>query len=160
MKLVLAVVLSLCVAYATAEGCDPLQRFKVQHQWHESFGSGHQRLEFGIKLFASLFHDHPETRALFGRVNGDNIYSAEFKAHAERVLGGLDMTIGLLDDPTAVAAQLAHLKEQHKTRNIKTDYYKFLGQELLDLLPEYLGTKLDYAAFSDCYAKLVAGISS
>lgn len=71
-----------------------------------------------------LFHDHPETRSLFGRVNGDNIYSAEFKAHAERVLGGLDMTIGLLDDTAAVAAQLAHLKEQHKTRNIKTDYYK------------------------------------
>ena len=52
MKLVLAVVLSLCVAYTAADNCDALQRFKVQHQWNEAFGSGSHRLEFGIKLFA------------------------------------------------------------------------------------------------------------
>jgi len=160
MKLVLAVVLSLCVAYAAADDCDVLQKFKLQHQWHEAFGTGHHRVEFGIKLFAKLFHDHPETRAVFGRVHGDNIYSSEFKAHAERVLGGLDMTIGLLDDQPALVAQLAHLNAQHKTRNVKADYYKFLGEELLELLPEYLGSKLDYKAWQDCYKKMVTGISS
>jgi hemoglobin-like flavoprotein len=72
---------------------------------------------------SSLFHDHPETRAVFTRVNGANPYSAEFKAHAERVLGGLDMTIGLLDDQEALTAQLAHLKDQHTTRNVKPEYY-------------------------------------
>ena len=52
MQLVLAVVLSMCVAYtAAAPGCDTLQRFKVKHQWSEAFGEGHQRLEFGVKLF-------------------------------------------------------------------------------------------------------------
>jgi hemoglobin-like flavoprotein len=160
MKLVLAVILSVCVAYAAAADCDGLQRFKVQHQWQESFGSGHHRVEFGVKLFNKLFHDHPETRAVFERVHGDNIYSPEFKAHAERVLGGLSMTIGLLDDPEAVKAQLAHLNEQHKPRGLKPEYFTYLGEELLDLLPEYLGSRLDYAAWKACYNKLVSAISA
>lgn len=161
MKQVLAVIVgALFVAYSAGADCDGLQRFKVQHQWQESFGSGHHRIDFGVKLFGKLFHDHPETRELFPRVHGENIYSAEFKAHAERVLGGLSMTIGLLDDPEAVKAQLAHLNEQHKPRGIKPEYFNFLGEELLELLPEYLGSKLDYAAWKACYTKLVAAITA
>jgi len=160
MKLVLAIVLSMCAAYASASGCDTMQRFKVKHQWSEAFGLGHHRLEFGVKLFGSLFHDHPETRAIFTRVNGGNIYSVQFKAHADRVVGGVDTVIGLLDDPTALKAHLSHLKDQHKDRNVKPEYYNWLGAELLDLLGEELGTKLDYAAWSDCYSLLVAALTS
>jgi hemoglobin-like flavoprotein len=160
MKLVLAVILSMCVAYSAGAGCDLLQRFKVKHQWSEAFGQGHQRLEFGVKVFNSLFHDHPETRAVFTRVNGANPYSAEFKAHAERVLGGLDMTIGLLDDQAALTAQIAHLKEQHTTRNVKPEYYVWLGEELFDLIPEQLGVKFDFGAWSDCYKVLISGLTS
>jgi hemoglobin-like flavoprotein len=159
MKLVLAVVL-LCVAYTVADDCDPLQRFKVKHQWAEAFGTGHHRVEFGVKVFRHFFKDHPEARKLFTRVNGANVFSPEFEAHAERVLGGLDMTIGLLDDQPALAAQLAHLKEQHKERKIPNEFYSFFAEELLDVLPDYLGTKLDFEAWTACTKKLVAAISS
>lgn len=160
MKLVLAVVLSVCVAYAAAEGCDLLQRFKVKHQWSEAFGHGHHRIEFGVKIFSRLFHDHPEARGLFTRVNGANVYSDEFKAHAERVLGGLAMTIGLLDDKDALAAQIAHLKDQHKERGVTAQHFAWLGEEIFDVIPEEIGTKFDYGAWSDCYKALVAGLTA
>lgn len=160
MKLALFVILSICVAYAAADGCDLLQRFKVKHQWAEAFGSGHERIEFGVKVFKSLFHDNPDARGLFTAVNGANIYSSEFKAHTQRVLGGLDMTIGLLDDQDALRAQLAHLNSQHKERKIKPEYFVQLGNELFELLPEKLGPKFDFAAWSDCYKLLVSAITA
>jgi len=70
-----------------------------------------------------MFHDHPEARALFERVHGDNTYSPEFEAHAQRVLGGLDNCISLLDDPETLAAELAHLKTQHAERSVQAVYY-------------------------------------
>nr|P18202.1 RecName: Full=Globin, extracellular monomeric [Tubifex tubifex] len=138
--------------------CDALQRFKVKHQWAEAFGTSHHRLDFGLKLWNSIFRDAPEIRGLFKRVDGDNAYSAEFEAHAERVLGGLDMTISLLDDQAAFDAQLAHLKSQHAERNIKADYYGVFVNELLAVLPDYLGTKLDFKAWSECLGVITGAI--
>lgn len=160
MKLLLAVVLCLCVAQGYASGCDSLQRFKVKHQWAEAFGSSHHRVEFALKLWNTIFHDNPTLRGLFKRVNGDNTYSPEFEAHAQRVLGGLDMTISLLDDQSALTAQLAHLQSQHAERNIKSDYYTVFRDELLTVLPDYLGTKLDFGAWTDCLTLITSGISS
>jgi hemoglobin-like flavoprotein len=161
MKLLLAVVFSVCLAFVAADGdCDSLERFKVKHQWSEAFGEGHHRVDFGVKLFKNLFHDHPELKQYFTRVNADNIYSPEFQAHAQRLLAGLDIAIGLLDDQPALVAQLGHLKNKHKDRNIKPEYYSYLGEELLDILPSYLGTKLDFAAWSACYKKLIAALTS
>jgi hemoglobin-like flavoprotein len=160
MKLVVSVLLSVCVAYAAADGCDLLQRFKVKHQWSEAFGFGHSRVDFGVTLFARFLKDYPDARALFTRVNGGNVYSADFKAHAERVLGGLDMTIGLLDDKDALTAQLAHLRDQHKERKINPEYFTKLGNELFELLPEKLGVKFDFEAWNACYQLLVAALSS
>jgi len=157
MKLVLAVVLSLCVSYAAAE-CDVLSRFKVKHQWGEAFGVGHRRLEFAVKIFARLFKDHPETVALFSRVHSDNILSPEFEAHAERVVGGIDTCIGLLDDPAALTAHLAHLKGQHDGRNVKPEFYAFLSQEIISLLPEKLGTRVDIDAWKGCLSVITDGI--
>ena len=71
-----------------------------------------------------MFHDHPETRALFARVHGEDTYSPDFEAHAQRVLGGLDNCISLLDDRDTLAAELAHLKVQHAERGeIKAEHY-------------------------------------
>lgn len=161
MKLLLAVVFSMGVAYAAAVGdCDSLERFKVKHQWSEAFGEGHQRIEFGVKIFKKLFNDHPDAKQYFGRVNGDNIYSPEFEAHTQRVLSGLDILIGLLDEQPTLVAQLAHLKDKHKDRNIKPEYFTYLGEEILDTLPTYLGTRLDFGAWSACYKKLIAALTS
>jgi len=70
-----------------------------------------------------MFHDHPETRALFARVQGDNTYSPEFEAHSQRILGALDNCISLLDEPPTLAAELEHLKAQHADRGVKAEYY-------------------------------------
>jgi len=70
-----------------------------------------------------MFHDHPEARQLFARVGGDNTYSPEFEAHSQRILGGLDNCISLLDEPPTLAAELEHLKAQHADRGIGADYY-------------------------------------
>lgn len=160
MKLLLAVVLCVCVAQAYGGECDALERFKVKHQWTEAFGSSHARIEFALKLWNTIFHDNPDLRGLFKRVNGDNTYSPEFEAHAQRVLGGLDMTISLLDDQAALDAQLAHLKSQHAERNVKADYYGVFNEELLSVLPDYLGSKLDYKAWKDCLTVITDNIKS
>jgi hemoglobin-like flavoprotein len=157
MKVVLAVVLCMFVAEAYGS-CDALQRFKVKHQWAEAFGTAHHRLEFGLKLWNSIFKEAPEIRGLFKRVNGDNAYSPEFEAHSQRVLGGLEMTISLLDDQAALDAQLAHLKSQHAERNVKGEFYTAFVNELLAVLPDYLGTKLDFKAWSECLAVITGGI--
>ena len=70
-----------------------------------------------------MFHDHPDARGLFQRVHGDDTYSPQFEAHAQRVLGGLDNCISLLDDPATLAAELGHLHAQHAERSIKAEYY-------------------------------------
>jgi hypothetical protein len=70
-----------------------------------------------------VFAQAPEARTLFTRVGGDNTNSGKFKAHAERVLASLDITINLLDQPEAFQAQLARLKEQHIPRNIPEKYF-------------------------------------
>jgi len=162
MKLLLAVVSAVCLAFVVAEEdkCGALERFKIKHQWSEAFGEGHERVDFGVKLFKNLFSRHPETKSYFTRVNGDNIYSPEFEAHALRLLAGLDISIGLLDDQASLEAQVAHLKYKHKDRNIKPEFYGYLSEELLDLLPSYLGTRLDYGAWRACLKGLTAGISS
>jgi len=157
MKVVLAVVLCMFVAEAYGS-CDALQRFKVKHQWAEAFGTAHHRLEFGLKLWNSIFKEAPEIRGLFKRVNGDNAYSPEFEAHSQRVLGGLEMTISLLDDQAALDAQIAHLKSQHAERNVKPEFYTAFINELLAVLPDYLGTKLDFQAWNECLAVIVGGI--
>jgi len=56
-------------------------------------------------------------------VHGEDTYSPEFEAHAQRLLGGIDNCISLLDDPDTLAAELEHLKAQHADRGIKAEYY-------------------------------------
>jgi len=160
MKLLLAVVLCVCVAqaYGDASECDALERFKVKNQWREAFGSNHERVEFALKLWNAIFKDNANLRGVFKRVNGDNTYSPEFEAHAQRVLGGLEMTISLLDDQSALDAQLAHLKSQHAERNLQAAYYTAFTDELLLVLPDYLGTVLDYKAWKDCLGLITDGM--
>jgi hypothetical protein len=37
---------------------------------------------------------------------------------------------------------------------------QWLGEELFDLIPESLGVKFDYGAWSDCYKVIIAGLTS
>jgi hemoglobin-like flavoprotein len=157
MKFILAVLLLAFAAYVSAD-CDTLQRLKVKHQWSEAFGTAHDRLAFGLKLWNSIIHEHPEFRGVFSRVRGDNTYSCEFAAHAQRVLSGLDMTISMLDEEDVLNAQLAHLKGQHAERNLKPEYFTIFINHLLEVLGEIHGTHLDFKAWHDCIELITDGI--
>nr|4U8U_D Chain D, Globin d Chain [Glossoscolex paulistus]4U8U_H Chain H, Globin d Chain [Glossoscolex paulistus]4U8U_L Chain L, Globin d Chain [Glossoscolex paulistus]4U8U_S Chain S, Globin d Chain [Glossoscolex paulistus]4U8U_W Chain W, Globin d Chain [Glossoscolex paulistus]4U8U_a Chain a, Globin d Chain [Glossoscolex paulistus]4U8U_h Chain h, Globin d Chain [Glossoscolex paulistus]4U8U_l Chain l, Globin d Chain [Glossoscolex paulistus]4U8U_p Chain p, Globin d Chain [Glossoscolex paulistus] len=138
--------------------CSILELLKVKNQWREAFGEGHHRVQFGLELWKRFFDTHPEVKGLFKGVNGDNIYSPEFAAHAERVLSGLDMTIGLLDDTNAFKAQVTHLHSQHVERSINPEFYEHFLGALLHVLPKYLGTKLDQDAWTKCFHTIADGI--
>ena len=76
-----------------------------------------------------IFDAAPETiDQFFQRVNGNNIFSSEFRAHAARVLGGFDMSLSLLTDEPVLEAQLAHLKKQHVELQVDAKYFDVSGQ--------------------------------
>ena len=161
MKLILAIVmLGFAVHACTAEmaECTKLQRFKIMHQWADAFGTGHNRVEFGLRFWLKFFHDHPTSRDLFKRVNSDNPYSSDFEAHSQRVLSGLEGTISLLDDEQALTAHLAHLKGQHQERNIPPENFDHFRETLLDIVGDILGTSLDFTAWTNCIDYITAGI--
>jgi hemoglobin-like flavoprotein len=158
MKLVLAIVLLGYAVYTCSAECDILERYKIKHQWAEAFGTGHNRVTFGLHFWLKFFRDHPDSRALFKRVNSDNPYSHEFEAHSQRVLSGLEGTISLLDDDDAIAAHLVHLHGQHQERNIPPENFTHFRDTLLDILGDILGTSLDHEAWEHCIDHITAGI--
>jgi len=160
MKLVVSVVLLAFVAFVAADNCDSLQRFKIKHQWSEAFGEGHHRLEFAVKLFKGLFHDYPELVESFAAVGGENIYSPQFEAYAERVLAQFDILVGLLDDQATLEAQVKHLASRVKDKDFKPEQFQKFGKEILDVLPEYLGTRLDYGAWTACLKNLKVALTA
>ena len=158
MKVLLLVVLLGFVATATA--CNKLQRLKVKQQWAEAFGRGDAREDFGVALWRGIFNQDPAARNLFKRVNGDDEESPEFLAHSQRVLGGLDMVIALLDMPGTDDAQLAHLKGQHATRNIPRGAFTTFKNALMASVGASLGRCFDRDAWSACYDLIADGIMS
>ena len=71
-----------------------------------------------------MYKAMPDTKKFFTRVNGENIYSSKFTAHSQRVLGGIDICIALLDDPATLDAQLSQLQAQHIERKITSEYFE------------------------------------
>ena len=65
----------------------------------------------------------PDTQKFFERVDGDDLTSPKFIAHSQRVLGGLDMCVALLDDTPTLTAQLNYLQQAHIERGITADYF-------------------------------------
>jgi hemoglobin-like flavoprotein len=158
MKLVLAIVLLGYAVHMCSAECSELERFKIKHQWVEAFGHDHQRVLFGLHFWHSFFHDHPTARDLFKSVHSDNIYSAQFQAHGQRVLSGLEGTISLLDDDAALTAHLAHLHGQHQERNIPPENFAHFRDTLIDIVGEELETSLDHDAWEHCIDHIAAGI--
>nr|UCK81451.1 haemoglobin A2 chain [Arenicola marina] len=151
------VVLFALVAMVAAE-CGPMQRLLVKTQWNKVYGTSRVRDEFGHVLWKAVFAQDPETRALFKRVNGDDIYSPEFMAHSARVLGGLDIAISLLDNQADLDVALAHLHVQHVERHIPTRYFDLFKNALMEFAPSALGRCFDKTAWSSCFDVIANGI--
>ena len=103
--------------------CDVLEAQLVKQQWAKAMGDADEREDFIISIFNRLFDVNNDARGVFERVRGDNTYSPQFRAHAMRVLGGLDLCIGALDQTARLDASLAHLNSQHVERKIPAEYW-------------------------------------
>lgn len=155
----LKVVLLVCVLVALVAGdCGVLERQVIKTQWSRAYGIANDREKFGEELWQQIFNAAPDARGIFDRVRGDNIYSKEFRAHALRVLGGLDMCIGLLDDQPSLSAQLAHLKGQHIERKIPDAYFEAFKSALMNVLHDHIGSCFNFDAWNVCLDSLNAGI--
>lgn len=149
----------MAVAYA-GHRCGPLQRLKVKSQWAAVYGVGNQRTEFGIAVWKQFFAAEEKAKELFTRVDGNNVHSADFKAHIARVFGGLDMAISLLDDQATLDATLAHLNGQHKERGIPANYFDSFGAAILKIIPDKLGYNFDQLAWQSCFNAIADGIKT
>lgn len=143
---------------AASEECGPLQIIRVKSQWAEAYGDGMQRAAFSQALWRAIFAYAPETRDMFARVNGDDVTSSEFSAHALRVTSGFDMTVSLMDDPEAFQAQLAHLKGQHEDRQIPGTYFTVFGKALMQVVPATVGKCFDQDAWEACFDVIARGV--
>jgi len=161
MKAVSVIVLMCLVACcaAQAQQCSTLQRLLVKKEWSNVFGTSLNREDFGGRIFKQLYKTKPDSFKFFERVGGTNIYKASFVAHAQRVLGGLDICIALLDDPDTLAAQLNRLQAQHIDRGITADYFQALTDVILDIMPEYMGGNYhNLQSWVDCLGVIQQGI--
>lgn len=147
------------VAYCAQDiQCDELARIKIKNQWNRAYAGGQDREDFAQALWRAVFAIAPEARQLFTRVGGDDVTSPAFKAHAERVLAGLDIAINLLDQPEALEAELAHLAKQHDARLIPDTYFNVFQTALTTVLPAQLGRCYGPLTWKACFAVIAKGI--
>ena len=74
-------------------------------------------------LCRSMFRAIPTGPALFPNVQGDDIDSQKFLAHAARVNSAVDLLIEELDSEDTLTAMLNHLQKQHIDRNLPAAGY-------------------------------------
>ena len=69
----------------------------------------------------------PPTRALFSRVNVDDVHGPEFGAHVLRVITGLDLCVNALLDHRVLQEITSHLAEQHaRIPGVKAEYFEVI----------------------------------
>jgi len=139
--------------------CNLLQAPLVKDQWAEVSGDGLERESFISDVFNHIFDAAPEARAIFERVRGDNVYSHEFKAHALRVMSGLDLCIGALDQIPRLDASLAHLKSQHDDRAIPAEYWAAFKAAVFDIVPDRIGLCFQQDAWDTCMDRIINNIN-
>ena len=143
---------------AVAADCSHMDTIRVKTQWAEAYGDGPHRDSFGQALWRAVFKLEPDVADIFRRVNGDDPQSPEFRAHSARVLGSLDMTIALMDDPSAFQAQLAHLQGQHEERHVPAAYFGYFERALKEVVKAQLGHCYEDGPWHRCFDVIAKGI--
>lgn len=157
MKIVL-VLLALVAAAMADHHCGTLAGLKVKSEWGRAYGSGHDREAFAQAIWRATFAQAPESRDLFKRVHGEDTSHPEFIAHAERVLGGLDIAINTLDQPETLKEELDHLQHQHEGRKIPDNYFDAFKTSILHVVAAKLGRCWDREAWDHCIEHIEKGI--
>ena len=76
-----------------------------------------------------LFTEAPETKALFGYVDG--VALTKLRAQGSRFVHTMKNLIGILDMDGVLQESLAHLRAQHGVRHLKPEYYT-VGESRVD----------------------------
>lgn len=167
MKVSLFVAVFVCVAAcvladdtaADHQKCLPLQKLKVRRQWSKAFGEGSHRIKFAQQLYRNLFKAYPKARNLHAKFRGDNIYSPEFLAFSQRLLGSLTIVIDTTDDPAANKVLVGKLKDRLTAIGVTPEFYTAFRDNLFETLPDYLGTHFDWDAWTGCFNGLIDALT-
>ncbi|MRA75780.1 hypothetical protein GH890_30500, partial [Bacillus thuringiensis] len=99
---------------------------------------------------STLFKLAPDSESLFARVGVDDMSSGAFRAHASRVLSGLDMGINSLKQTATLNSLTEHLAAQHIARpGVKAVYFRVMGKVLMTALPTLI-EDFNPAAWRNC----------
>ncbi|CAH1787066.1 unnamed protein product, partial [Owenia fusiformis] len=162
-KLLIAAAFMAIVAAAYAgDCCTGVDRKTVLRQWESVWTAQYDsnKADIAKEIFAKFFVKQPGAKSLFARVKVDNPESAEFSAHAIRILNGLDISLNLLTDPQTLNEQLAHLSAQHVARisgGFEPRYFDEFQGPLLETLNE-VTSGFDEHAWEACYGKIATGL--
>jgi hemoglobin-like flavoprotein len=157
-KMKTLIVLFAFVAATMAKECGTLAALKVKSEWGRAYSSGHDREAFAQAIWRATFAQAPDARDLFKRVHGDDTNHPAFIAHAERVLGGLDIAINTLDQQETLKAELDHLQKQHEGRKIPDSYFDAFKTAILHVVAAQLGRCWDRTAWDACIEHIEDGI--
>jgi hemoglobin-like flavoprotein len=91
---------------------------------------------------------------MFSKYRGENIYSTEFQASSQRILGAFAMLIETADDPDALRVLLGNVKADQAEMGIRPVFYEAIRDGLLEALPKYLKNHFDQDAWMDCLTEL------
>lgn len=157
-RLVIALTLvAACLAVHDSHCCSSGDLHTVQDQWNRIWNtpdSGAVKVVFGRAIFSEFLTKEPESKVLFSRVNVDHPESAEFSAHMIRVLTGLDISINLLGDDSALDAELNHLNMQHRAREgVTAHHFKVFAEVLSHTLAQVL-SDYDGVAWTACQSRM------
>nr|ACN86306.1 globin-like protein [Pectinaria gouldii] len=157
----LRLTLVLALASLAAAHCSWENRKEVQEIWHSVWGSqfAGRRVAVAKAVFQDLFNRDPDAKALFTRVNVDDMDSPEFEAHCLRVTNGLDTVIGLLDDATVLNEQLGHLHTQHEQREgVTAEHFAIFARSMAGALDQ-VAPCFNHRAWDDCFQVISDGIA-
>ncbi|KAK2186958.1 hypothetical protein NP493_183g01017 [Ridgeia piscesae] len=167
MRRLAPLLLVLCGA-ATALGrmwCSRTDANDVIFAWSQAFGAGSNQdtgsvIRGGTGFFIRLMQEAPATRALFSRVNVDDVHSPEFGAHVLRVITGLDLCVNALQDYPVLKEITSHLAEQHaRIPGVKAEYFEMLLNGMGRAFPMVVD-KFNIDAWTDCMTPVVRAITA
>ncbi|KAK2178675.1 hypothetical protein NP493_531g02054 [Ridgeia piscesae] len=143
--------------------CSKADAAIVIQQWQDVSSpdaAAQTKLSCGQAVFAELFNMAPGAKALFTRVNVDNIHSPEFNGHVMRVMGGLDVLVNYLENPPVMESMLAHLAGQHAVRDgVTKSGFAVMAKVLMGSMPQVVeGFNPD--AWKNCLIPILNGMSA
>jgi len=150
------------VAYASAGCCSMEDRKEVLALWESVWSAQYsgRRVAVAQAVFNDLFERAPGAKALFKRVNVDDVNSPEFRAHCVRVINGLDTLINMAFDPATLEEQMAHLGAQHAARDgVKASAFDVIEKSFEAVLGQAIPC-FNADAWRRCFNQFTAGITS